>query len=291
MNFLDGTTSLGTGAIVAGAASVVTSTLTAGTHSITAVYSGDTNYSGSTSAVLSQVVGKVSTTVAPTLTSSVNPSTFGNAVTLMVTVPTGATGTVNFLEGTMALGTSTIVSGTASVTTSTLAVGTHSITAVYSGDTSYSGATSIVLSQVVNKVSTAVTLTSSLNPSTFGNAVTLTATVPAGATGTVNFVDGTTSLGIVTINTRSPVSLTTAALVAGTHLISAVYSGDMNNNGTTSPVLSQIVNKSILGSGGTTPVTVTSSLNPAPVGSPVTLTATIPCKRPARSIFWMAQLR
>jgi precorrin-6B methylase 1 len=275
VNFLDGTTSLGTGTVVFGNASLSTSTLAVGTHSITVVYSGDPNYSGA-SAVLSQVINKISTSTAVTLTSSQNPSTFGNAVILMATVPASATGAVNFLDSTISLGTGTVVFGNASVSTSTLAVGTHSITAVYSGDTNYSGATSVVLSQVVNKIATSVTVASLPNPSTYGNTVTLTAAVPAGATGTVNFLDGTTSLGIVTISTRSPVSLTTATLVAGTHLITAVYSGDMNNNGATSPVLSQIVNKSILGTGGTTPVTVTSSLNPAPIGIPVTLTATVP---------------
>jgi hypothetical protein len=60
--FKDGATSLGTGTLQANAngfgstATFTTSTLTAGTHSITAVYGGDTNDQGSTSAVLTQTV-------------------------------------------------------------------------------------------------------------------------------------------------------------------------------------------------------------------------------------------
>jgi sugar lactone lactonase YvrE len=272
--FLDGATVLGTGTIVAGASSLSISTLAVGMHSITAVYGGDANYYGASSVALSQVVSKAVTAV--TVASSLNPAIFGNAVILSATVPAGATGTVNFLDGTTSLGTSTIAAGAASFATSTLAVGTHSITTVYSGDANYNGASSGALSQVVNKVTTVVTLASSLNPATFGNAVILTATVPVGATGTVNFLDGTTSLGIITINNRGPASITTTTLVAGTHSITAVYSGDANYAPGTSSALSQVVNKATPGTGGTPPVTGVSSQNPAPAGSPITLTSTVP---------------
>jgi hypothetical protein len=42
--------------VSSGVASLTTSTLGGGKHSITAVYSGDANFAGSTSAVLSQTV-------------------------------------------------------------------------------------------------------------------------------------------------------------------------------------------------------------------------------------------
>src|SRR4029077_18347928 len=160
-----------------------------------AVYSGDTNYASSTSSAFTQTVNKVTT--ATTLTSSLNPSTFGQAVTLTATVSpsSGPTGTVQFFDGATPLGTVALSGGTASLTTSTLAVGAHSITAVYSGDTNYAGSTSSALTQTVNRVTTATALTSSLNPSVFGQAVTLTATVSpsSGPTGTVQFFDGATS--------------------------------------------------------------------------------------------------
>jgi hypothetical protein len=56
VTFRDGTTILGTGTLSNGTASFSTSTLSAGTHSITAVYGGDANFNGSTSAALTQTV-------------------------------------------------------------------------------------------------------------------------------------------------------------------------------------------------------------------------------------------
>ena len=54
-----------------------------------------------------------------------------------------------------------------------------------------------------------------------------TVTVPAGATGTVSFFDGTTLLGTAPV-TGNTASLTVSTLAAGTHTITAVYSGDAN---------------------------------------------------------------
>jgi hypothetical protein len=88
--------------------------------------------------------------VTVTLTSSLNPSLYGNSVTFTAAVPPGATGTVQFEDGTTVLGTGTIANGIATLTTSTLAAGTHPMTAVYSGDVNYNSATSAVYSQTVN---------------------------------------------------------------------------------------------------------------------------------------------
>ncbi|MEI6197891.1 MAG: Ig-like domain-containing protein, partial [Verrucomicrobiota bacterium] len=157
VTFLDGATTLGTGTVSGGVAGYTSSTLTAGSHSITAVYGGDSNYATSTSSVVSQVVN-ASTTAA--LISSLNPSGYGNSVTFTATVQTNgatapaATGTVTFLDGATALGTGTALSGGISTyATAALAVGSHSITAVYSGDSLYVASTSSALSQVVNAYS------------------------------------------------------------------------------------------------------------------------------------------
>jgi len=56
VNFLDGTTLLGSATVAAGVATITISTLTAGTHSITAVYVGNTDFLSSTSSGVSQVV-------------------------------------------------------------------------------------------------------------------------------------------------------------------------------------------------------------------------------------------
>ena len=88
--------------------------------------------------------------------SSVNPSTFGQAVTFTVTVSPSAssmqtpTGTVMLFDGTIPLTTLTLLSGTASYTTSALPIGTNTISAVYNGDSTFATSTSTAtLNQVV----------------------------------------------------------------------------------------------------------------------------------------------
>ena len=246
VTFHEGATALGTADLNgSGIATFTTSSLAVGTHSITAQYGGDTDYNSSTSTAVSQVVNKASSTV--TLASLPNPSTFGTSVTLTATVTSGATGTVTFHEGATALGTADLNgSGIATFTTSSLAVGTHSITAQYGGDTNYNSSTSTAVSQVVNKASSTVALASLPNPSTFGASVTLTATVTAGATGTVTFEDNGAAISGALPISGSTATFTTSTLVAGTHPIIAVYSGDINYNGATSSVLTQVVNKASL---------------------------------------------
>ncbi|MFE2750353.1 Ig-like domain-containing protein, partial [Streptomyces scopuliridis] len=139
---------------------------------LTAVYSGDTNFMGSTSPVDTQTVTKAATTTA--LTSAPDPSVFGEAKTLTATVaavPPGAgtpTGTVSFFDGATLLGTGTLSGGVATFTTSALSVGSHLLTAVYSGDTSFMGSTSPVDTQTVTKAATTTALTSAPDPSVFG---------------------------------------------------------------------------------------------------------------------------
>ena len=141
-------------------------------------YSGDATNSASTSAVFTETVNKAATTVA--LAASPNPATKGQAVTLSATVsPATATGTLQFFDGASLLGTASVVSGAGSLATSALAAGSHSLTVTYSGDATNSPSTSAVFTETVNKAATTATLTSSLNPSVSGQAVTFTALVVA----------------------------------------------------------------------------------------------------------------
>ena len=210
VTFLDGGTSIGTGTLSGGVATLTTSTLAAGNHTITANYSGDSNFSASTGSLANnpQVVNKPGTTV--TLTSSQNPSVFGHAITFTATVSGSGgtpTGTVTFLDGGTSIGTGTLSGGVATLTTSTLAVGNHTITATYSGDSNFGAGTGSLTNnpQVVNStiISTTTALTSSQNPSVFGQSVTFTATVSGGGgtpTGTVTFKDGAISIGTGTLS-------------------------------------------------------------------------------------------
>jgi hypothetical protein len=94
-------------------------------------------------------------------TPSLNPAPLGSPIILTATVPTGATGTVSFLDGTTLLGTAPVVGNTASLTISTLSPGTHSITSVYSGDANFAMASSAPFSLVVLGTAAEFTLTSS----------------------------------------------------------------------------------------------------------------------------------
>jgi sugar lactone lactonase YvrE len=239
VRFLDGATTIGAVALNGGSAALATAALAVGSHAITAVYSGDAMYAGSTSAPLAQVVNKAASAVA--IGSTANPSTFGQGVTFTASVtPGGATGTVQFLDGSTILGTAGVSGGAASIATAALGGGNHSITAVYSGDGSYAGSTSAALSQIVNRAPSTTAIASSANPVSTGMAVTFTATVAHGAvTGTVQFLDGATVLGTAALNSGTA-ALTTSSLAAGSHTISAVYSGDLNFAGS-SASLSQSV--------------------------------------------------
>ena len=223
------------------------SALAVGTHNITATYNGDANYTGSTSPVKVQVVNKAPSSSA--LMSSLNPSTFGAAVALTATISSTngvtPTGTVNFMEGATMLGSGTLSSSQTGILISTLSVGVHNLTAVYLGDGNFVGSTSPVLVQTVNRAATTTTVTSGLNPSTFGQTVTFNANVTSSggtATGTVTFLDGATTLGTANlVNHRG--SFTTSALTGGTHSITVAYSGDTSFAPSTSSVLMQGVNR------------------------------------------------
>lgn len=182
------------------------------------------------------------------LTSSQNPSTYGQSVTFTATVTSSGgtpTGTVTFKSGATTLGTATLKSGSASFTTATLTAGSSSITAVYGGTADFAGSTSHALTQTVNQAATSAFVISSLNPSTSGQAVTFTATVISSngtPTGTVTFKDGSTTLGTGTLS-NGEAKFTTSSLSVGTHSITAVYAGSTDFSGSTSPVLSQVVNQ------------------------------------------------
>jgi Ca2+-binding RTX toxin-like protein len=257
------TTLLGTGTIGAGGQAMFsTSGLPVGTTYVEAVYLGTSNFSGSTSNVVTQVVTSASVGTATTLSSTPNPSSYGTSVTFTATVTpaqTGAvSGTVSFYScATTActtkslLGTGTV--GTANKATfsiSSLPIGTTIVEAVYSGSTTYLASTSNTVSQVVTLAAATTVLGSSPNPSVVGSPVTLSATVTkssgsATLTGTVSFYLGTPTgthslLGTGTVS-LGLATLVTSSLPAGTDSLYAVYSGDSNFSGSTSPVISEVV--------------------------------------------------
>ncbi|WP_434895125.1 putative Ig domain-containing protein [Bradyrhizobium oligotrophicum] len=110
----------------------------------------DTN-SASANATFNLSVGQLVTTVA--LTSSQNPSQFGQPVTFTATVSASGgtpTGTVTFNDNGSPIGTVTLAGGVATFATSTLAVGSHTVTASYAGSALFTASTSPALAQTVN---------------------------------------------------------------------------------------------------------------------------------------------
>lgn len=278
VTFLDGASSLGTATLDStGAASFTTSALGVGTHTVTASYSGDSNFNANTSSPFTQIVNLDVATV--TVTASPNPSVFGQSVIATATVSAAApgsgtpTGTVTFLDGLTNLGTANLINGQATFTMSTLTAGLHSIMATYIGDGSFSQ-NSATTGLTVNKASTTNSLSSSANPSNFNQPVTFSVTVTAVApgagtpTGTITFSDGASSLGTATLDSTGAASFTTSALVTGTHVITASYAGDSNFNASSSS-LSQVVNKMAA------TVTLNSSPNPSVFGQGVTFAITV----------------
>ena len=106
------------------------------------------------------------TTTTTTLTSSLNPSIYGQTVTFTAVVapapPNGES--VTFEQGSSVLGTGTLSGGTAIFATSTSAGGTDTIKAVYASDGTYAGSTSNAVKQVVDAAATTTTLVSLWNP-------------------------------------------------------------------------------------------------------------------------------
>src|SRR5947209_6459373 len=241
VTFQDGASALGTGTLSGGTATFTTSALTAGTHSITAIYGGDANFTGSTSPILTQTINQTASS-SSVVTSSNNPSIIGTAVTFTASVTSPVTGTptgpVTFQDGASALGMGTLSGGTVTFTPPGLTAGTHSITAIYGGDANFAGSTSPVLTQTVNKAASSTSVVSSNSPSNRGAAVTFTASVTSPVTGTptgtVTFQDGASALGTGTLS-GGTATFTTSALTAGTHSITAIYGGDRKSTGTNSP--------------------------------------------------------
>jgi hypothetical protein len=246
VKFLDGATLVAARVLSGGAAIFTTNSLSPGSHSITAVYEGNSTTSGSTSKPLDQVVNAITTT---TVQSSQNPSTYGQPVTFTANVnsaggppPDGETVTFSWLGG--VLGTEALSGGKANVTTTTvLGPGTKLITATYGGDGTFTPSQGTIV-QRVTKATTTTTLTSSPNPSKLNQTVIFTVTVTPEFTGTptncVTLTDGQTYLGKWTL-TNGTVKIKLSKLSKGPHTITATYLGNAYfEGGNSAPLLQQV---------------------------------------------------
>ena len=291
VTFLDGTTPLGTQTLVKGVAVLSTPwDLSLGSHTITVSYSGDSSFKPSASKALTQVVSQGSASVG--VASSQSPAWTGQSVTLTATVSAVAPaigvprGTVTFRDGTTILGSGPVTlsgKGQASYSISILSLGSHNITASYSGDTDFTRAVSTALTQVIILRAVTIRLSSSQNPASPGQTVTLSAAVVPAApatgtpTGTVTFLDGATMIGggPMSLDTNAQVTFSTASLSSGSHTLTVSYSGDGSFIDGTSPALTQVVSQSIPS------VELTSSQNPSLPGQTVIFTVVVSAVAPS----------
>ena len=169
------------------------SLLPVGSNDITFTYSGDSNYAASTSSgAFVTVTGSTQATSTTTLRLSSATVTPGQSYRFSAAVASGSlngpvpTGTVTFTSDGQSVGSGLLSSGVASVSSNSLAIapGIHVITALYSGDTNYqasvsapasfdisaaivpSATTSISISPSAVVQGTAVTVVTSISPST-----------------------------------------------------------------------------------------------------------------------------
>jgi hypothetical protein len=234
-----------------GIATLTTSSLAYGTHQITARYTGDAKYAGSTSTPLTENVGSPSSSSA--LTSSPNPSDTScrNAsemqpIVLTFAVPPAPgipepTGLVTFTSGNLDQPRSLDQNGAVSITITpdffTFNNGSFSQTfkASYSGDSNYPPFSASV-TQIFHDATT-VSVSSSANPSAPGQNVVLTANVsgdcgagsfggPPEPTGSVTFSEGGSILGTVGLGNSTTATFAISSLPAGDNVITSAYSGD-----------------------------------------------------------------
>jgi ELWxxDGT repeat protein len=278
VNFYDGTAFLGTGFVTSlgGAATLSTTNLAAGAHTISAKFVGDGTYAGSTS---NSIVQTVTASIVVSLTGPAAPTPYGQGATLTAHVVSTAadhapvTGSVEFREGQSSLGTANIgANGNATLTIKTLNTGTHNVRAVYHGDTDATSSPAVV---VIAKAPTTTTLTTSAPTVQLNQSLTLTAGVagqstgPAAPGGMITFSDGAKVLGSAPI-TNGKATLTLTTLAAGTHSLKAAYGGDANYAPGTSAAVSQQI--SYIATVATA-TTLTSSAPAAIPGQSVTFTA------------------
>ncbi len=288
VNFLDGVTVLDTGTLSGtGATTFTTTAPSAGSHSMTAVYSGDSTYASSTSSAIPQTVDAAATTTNLTAVPA-SPSTFGQSVTFTATVAVVAPGTgtpigtVNFdASGTaIARCTGVAVSGTgqAVCTTSALNAASYTVKATYTeigGNFTGSNGTR---AYTVNAASTTTTVTAVPSSATLGQSVTFTATVapvaPGAGTppGTVDFTDGGTAITGCTGVALSggTANCATSTLTAGSHTIKGTYTPTGTNFVGSNGSLTYTV-----GPPATITTVTAAPVSPSTYGQSVVFTATV----------------
>lgn len=245
VTFNEGAAVLGTATLDStGKATLISNSLTPGSHGLSVAYSGDTNSASSTSAVLAQTIAQITTLT--TVTPSANPLSAGAVLHLnaAVALAQGAiavgwlTGTLTFSDGTTVLGTDVLdANGHATLAVPGLSVATHTITATYTGSTNYAPSTSAAFNEVVSSTPTTISLSTSTQSALAGKPVTFSLTVSSTTgipTGTVTLRDGSAIVGQAALTNGGAATFSLSSLSVGSHTLSVNYAGDANYSPSTS---------------------------------------------------------
>ncbi len=201
------------------------------------------------------------------LTSSLNPSTYGTSVILTAMVDGGANlpGQIVFYDGSTELGAGNISGGEVTYTTSALAVGSHTLTARYNGGQVgtivYESSTSAILTETVNQITQTINFATPSSPVTYGVSPIALSASGGGSGNAVTF-------SIVS----GPGSITGSALTitgVGTVVVAA------NQAGNTDYAAAAQVTQSVVVIAATPTLSVTTSGTPSVYGTSVTFTATV----------------
>jgi hypothetical protein len=252
VTFYDGSNTLGVQQIYSNPLLLLdTNLLTAGTHQLTAVYSGyqdpfdqQATYQPSTSAPVTVTVSATATST--TLSPSTTMATAGTVVTFIANVDSssgGPFGGVTFYDGSVPLETCSLVDGTCSYSTASLSIGTHGIAAVYNANATFASSTSPASTITINAAGSALTPTAvALEVVGSGELAVLTANVVAGngiPIGTIRFLDNGSILGSSASDISGTATLTIPRLAAGLHSLYATFAGTPQFAPSVSPLLTE----------------------------------------------------
>jgi len=215
VTFYDNGNNLGSPSISGSGMATLVTALAGANDTVTAVYSGNSNFLSSTGTLSTTGGGSAPTSTTATLTANPTSGLAGSNITLTATITSGnsgsaATGTVTFYDtfngqqsslGSATLSSTGTSTATAQLSTIGLMAGTHNLVAKYSGSTSSNGSTSNTVVVNISDYSltfspTTMTLSAgssgvalltvnSLNG--FAGTVTLACTAPAGTETTCTF--------------------------------------------------------------------------------------------------------
>jgi hypothetical protein len=304
VQFYDGTTAIGAPvSLLQGTATFSSSGFAVGSHTVTAVYSGDSTHSSITSSAIAfQIVAQITDTLG-VAASAGSPVSSGTSFVVTASISSSVhgapapTGTITFKQDGVTVSTVTVSSTQTSFTTNTsaapLSQGAHSFSASYTGDSVYSASTSGTATASITGDQPTFTFSSNLG--SYANVVQGTAvifTATAGSvnglavpTGTVQFYLGSTALGGPVAMAGGVATYSTSTLSSGTNTITAAYSGNSFYDSTTTNGVVAVVTQgssamvltplSVANVAAGTALTVAGTLNVNSFGPPPTGTVTL----------------